>query len=131
MSIPTVELNYMKSKASVAHQPGPEIAEQLSAYQQNLVKKQQQMRQMQETLSFFRAQTDQFKARYDMLRERLADMGAAYATQRVEEEKEARARAASGEGGGYVDGSSAGEGAAAEVPVYRGFVAPSFPPSAS
>lgn len=130
-TIQTAEQNYMKSKASVAHQPGPEIAEQLSAYQQNLVKKQQQMRQMQETLSFFRAQTDQFKARYDMLRERLADMGAAYATQRVEEEKEARARAARGEGGGYVDGSSAGEGAAAEVPVYRGFVAPSFPPSAS
>ncbi|KPI83263.1 hypothetical protein ABL78_7708 [Leptomonas seymouri] len=135
-TIRAVEQSYMKSKAAVAHQPGPEIAEQLSAYQQNLVKKQQQMRQMQETLSFFRAQMDQFKARHDVLRERLADMGKQYAAQRAEEEKQARARGASGDGatpdvGDAGGDNSAGADAAAETPVYRGFVAPAYPTAAT
>jgi chromosome segregation ATPase len=132
-TIQEVEQSYMKSKAAVAHQPGPEIAEQLSAYQQNLVKKHQQMRQMQETLSFFRAQTDQFKARHDVLRERLADMGKEYATQRAEEERQARLREAGGGGGGesFVGQGDGGAASAVEVPVYRGFVAPTRPPPAS
>ncbi|KPA73820.1 hypothetical protein ABB37_08955 [Leptomonas pyrrhocoris] len=120
-----VEQRYMKSKAAVAHQPGPEIAEQLSAYQQNLVKKQQQMRQMQETLQFFRAQTDHFKARHDVLRERLADMGNAYAAQRATEEKQARTRDVARDGASLDSRSLSSS--AAETPVYRGFVAPPRP----
>ncbi|KAG5508456.1 hypothetical protein JIQ42_08198 [Leishmania sp. Namibia] len=121
-AIQSVEQRYMKAKATVAHQPGPEIAEQLSAHQQNLIKKNQQMRQMQEALEFFRSQTDQFKARHDVLRERLADMGKTYAASRAEEERRSRA-------GTFTDATSTtprpdSPSAMAEPAVYRGFVAP-------
>lgn len=121
-AIQSVEQRYMKAKATVAHQPGPEIAEQLTAYQQNLVKKGQHMRQMQEALEFFRSQTDQFKARHDVLRDRLTEMGTTYAAGRAEEERRSRA--------GVLTGATSttprpdSPSVTAEPFVYRGFVAP-------
>ncbi|SYZ62461.1 hypothetical_protein (plasmid) [Leishmania braziliensis MHOM/BR/75/M2904] len=121
-AIQSVEQRYMNAKATVAHQPGPEIAEQLTAYQQNLTKKHQDMRQMQEALEFFRSQTDHFKARHDVLRERLADMSKAYAAERAE--KERRSRAGVIAGAPPITPRPDSPSATPEPVVYRGFVAP-------
>ncbi|GET85500.1 hypothetical protein, conserved [Leishmania tarentolae] len=121
-AIQSVEQRYMKAKATVAHQPGPEIAEQLTAYQQNLVKKGQHLRQMQEALEFFRSQTDQFKARHDVLRDRLAEMGKMYAASRAEEERRSAAGASTVATSTTPHPDS--PPMSAEPVVYRGFVAP-------
>ncbi|KAG5487971.1 hypothetical protein LSCM1_08287 [Leishmania martiniquensis] len=121
-AIQSVEQRYMKAKATVAHQPGPEIVEQLTAHQQNLIKRNQQMRQMQEALEFFRSQTDQFKARHDVLRERLADMGKTYAAARAEEER--RSRVGNFTGVNSTAPHPESPLAADELAVYHGFVAP-------
>ncbi|KAG5504519.1 hypothetical protein JKF63_04971 [Porcisia hertigi] len=124
-AIQTAEQRYMKAKAAVAQQPGPEIAEQLIAYQQNLVKKNQHMGQMQEALEFFRSQTDLFKARHDVLRDRLTEMGKAYAENRAEQERGSRA------GARNTSPCLEPPSTTSEPAVYHGFVAPPRPTTES
>ncbi|CAD2212795.1 flagellar associated protein [Angomonas deanei] len=116
------EQAYLKAKATVAKQPGPEVAEQLSAYQQNLVKKKGQVAQIQESLQYYREQSDLYQARHEELRERLTEMAKEYAVNRQREE---RGRAA----GRPVDDGDAGEVEEEEDYEYTGFVAPPMDPS--
>lgn len=119
------EKEYLEAKAVVARQPGPEVAQQLSAYQTTLVKKQGQMRQVQESLQFFREQTELYRHRHDELRERLAAMAKEYAEQREETERRERQQIASAAARGTSnDGGEAQE----EDVVYSGYVAPPLPP---
>merc|ERR1719238_1803496 len=48
-------------KNILARQPGPEVAEQLSVYQQNFKEKTRQMKSMAAELNMFQAQTNEFK----------------------------------------------------------------------
>lgn len=139
--IAETEQRYMKAKASVAQQPGPEVAEQLTTYQANLVKKQAQMQQMQESLRYFREQTESYRSRHDELKDQLNAMAKMYAAKRVAEE-EAAAEGGRAHGGGRrrveretVYHSTGGgeeeedededeEGALDKPLVYAGFVAP-------
>ncbi|KAG5512140.1 hypothetical protein JKF63_07608 [Porcisia hertigi] len=124
-AIQTAEQRYMKAKVTVAQQPGPEIAEQLIAYQQNLVKKNQHMGQMQEALEFFRSQTDLFKARHDVLRDRLTEMGKTYAENQAEQERGSRA------GARNTSPCLEPPSTTSEPAVYHGFVAPPRPTTES
>lgn len=119
--IQATEAGYLKAKATVARQPGPEVAEQLSAYQEGLVKKQGQMRQMLASLQYFREQTEAYSGRHEELRGRLSDMAREYAAQREEEDKRQRPKA-----GTITTNNSSGDGArgGAGPFVYAGFVAP-------
>merc|ERR1712166_1619928 len=57
---------YVELKNILARQPGPEVAEQLSVYQQNLKDKLKQMKAMKAELEMYKAQVDEYK--YDMQR---------------------------------------------------------------
>merc|ERR1712124_246263 len=52
---------YVELKNILARQPGPEVAEQLSVYQQNFKEKTRQMKSMAAELNMFQAQTNEFK----------------------------------------------------------------------
>jgi len=57
---------YVELKNILARQPGPEVAEQLTVYQQNLKEKLKQMKAMKAELEMYRAQVDEYK--YDIQR---------------------------------------------------------------
>ena len=59
----------MELKNILARQPGPEVAEQLHIYQQNLRDKARQMKAMASELNLFQAQTAEQK--YEVLRRTL------------------------------------------------------------
>eukprot|EP00753_Platysulcus_tardus_P014725 PLAT4437.6.p1 GENE.PLAT4437.6~~PLAT4437.6.p1 ORF type:complete len:966 (-),score=601.38 PLAT4437.6:117-3014(-) len=61
---------YVELKNILARQPGPEVAEQLNVYQQNLRDKRKQMRAMKTELEMYKAQVDEYK--YEL--QRLDDM---------------------------------------------------------
>lgn len=124
-AITEAEQTYMQAKATIAHQPGPEIAAQLSTYQQHLVKKRHQMKKMQDTLGFFQEQTDQLKARHDVLRERLGEMAEEYATTRKQQERDAAAAAAfKASASQRKDEEGIGRHGHGELLVYHGYTAP-------
>ena len=57
---------YIELKNILARQPGPEVAEQLAIYQENLKDKTKQMRTMSQELSMYQAQVNEYK--YDIER---------------------------------------------------------------
>lgn len=118
---------YLHARATVARQPGPEVAEQLSAYQASLVKKQTQLKHMQASLAFFREQAESFRGRHDELRAKLSAMAKTYASTREEEER--RRHPAEESAGKSAGGGEAASASGGDAPlVYAGFVAP--PPQA-
>ncbi|CAK4266990.1 unnamed protein product [Aphanomyces euteiches] len=52
---------YVELKNVLARQPGPEVAEQLLVYQENLKKKQAQMKNMENELDMYKAQVREYK----------------------------------------------------------------------
>ncbi|RHZ25857.1 hypothetical protein DYB26_007780, partial [Aphanomyces astaci] len=52
---------YVELKNVLARQPGPEVAEQLLVYQDNLKKKQSQMKGMENELEMYKAQVREYK----------------------------------------------------------------------
>ena len=52
---------YVELKNILARQPGPEVAEQLSVYQQNLKEKTRQMKAMASELNMYQAQVNEYK----------------------------------------------------------------------
>merc|ERR1711990_1415579 len=52
---------YIELKNILARQPGPEVAEQLSVYQQNLKEKQRQMKAMNSELEMYKSQLNEYK----------------------------------------------------------------------
>lgn len=57
---------YTELKGILARQPGPEVAEQLTVYQQNLKQKTRQMKAMASELNMYQAQVNEYK--YEMER---------------------------------------------------------------
>merc|ERR1711998_826698 len=52
---------YVELKNILARQPGPEVAEQLAIYQENLSTKTKQMQQMKQELGMYQAQVSEYK----------------------------------------------------------------------
>merc|ERR1711865_204555 len=52
---------YIELKNILSRQPGPEVAEQLAVYQQNLKEKQKQMKAMNSELEMYKSQLDEYK----------------------------------------------------------------------
>lgn len=65
---------YAECKALMARQPGPEVAEQLSIYQQNLKEKTNQMKAMAAELNMYQAQVNEYKYEIERLTRELQDM---------------------------------------------------------
>merc|ERR1719465_385813 len=73
---------YVELKNILARQPGPEVAEQLSVYQQNFKEKTRQMKSMAAELNMFQAQTNEFKYEIQRLEQENSDLKRKYYEQK-------------------------------------------------
>jgi len=73
---------YIELKGILARQPGPEVAEQLTVYQQNLKQKTRQMKAMASELNMYQAQVNEYKYDVERLTRELQDMKKKYYTQK-------------------------------------------------
>lgn len=76
---------YNEIKQVLARQPGPEVAEQLSVYQQNLKKKTVQLKAMGSELNLYQAQANEFKYEVEKLSRELQEMKRKYYQQKRKE----------------------------------------------
>eukprot|EP01036_Dinobryon_divergens_P027374 gene27374-36141_t len=76
---------YNELKAILARQPGPEVAEQLTVYQQNLKKKNVQMKAMASELNMYQAQVNESKYEQERLSRELTEMKRKYYLQKRKE----------------------------------------------
>ena len=76
---------YIELKNLLARQPGPEVAEQLSIYQQNLKEKTRQMKAMAAELNMYQAQVNEYKYEIERLTRELQDMKRKYYEQKRRE----------------------------------------------
>ena len=85
---------YVELKNLLARQPGPEVAEQLSIYQQNLKQKTSQMKAMAAELNMYQAQVNEYKYEIERLTRELQEMKRKYYEQKRREamQREAQAR---------------------------------------
>ena len=65
---------YMELKQILARQPGPEVAEQLSIYQQTLKEKTKQMKGMSSELNMYEAQVKEYKYEIERLAKELQEV---------------------------------------------------------
>merc|ERR1712010_113759 len=79
-------------KSILARQPGPEVAEQLSVYQQNFKEKTRQMKSMAAELNMFQAQTNEFKYEIQRLEQENSDLKRKYYDQKRVNQVRARGR---------------------------------------
>jgi len=77
---------YIELKNILARQPGPEVAEQLSVYQQNLREKTRQMKAMASELNMYQAQVNEYKYEIERLTRDLQDMKRRYYEQKRKEQ---------------------------------------------
>jgi len=89
---------YVELKNLLARQPGPEVAEQLSIYQQNLKEKTSQMKAMAAELNMYQAQVNEYKYEIERLTRELQEMKRRYFEQKRREQiqREAQNKAQSG-----------------------------------
>ena len=73
---------YEELKTILARQPGPEISEQLSVYQQNLKKKNIQLKAMASELNMYQAQVNEFKYEQERVTRELTEMKRKYYQQK-------------------------------------------------
>merc|ERR1712007_422947 len=73
---------YVELKNLLARQPGPEVAEQLSIYQQNLKEKTNQMKAMAAELNMYQAQVNEYKYEIERLTRELQDVKKKYFEQK-------------------------------------------------
>jgi len=94
---------YVELKNLLARQPGPEVAEQLSIYQQNLKQKTAQMKAMAAELNMYQAQVNEYKYEIERLTRELQEMKRRYFEQkrREQNQREAQQKAS---GGGFQGG---------------------------
>ena len=78
MLIQEKEKLYVELKNILARQPGPEVAEQLSIYQQNLRDKTRQMKAMASELNMYQAQVNEYKYEIERLNRELMDVKKRY-----------------------------------------------------
>lgn len=83
---------YMELKNLLARQPGPEVAEQLSIYQQNLKEKTRQMKAMASELNMYQAQVNEYKYEIERLTRELQDMKRRYYEQKRREQMQREAQ---------------------------------------
>jgi chromosome segregation ATPase len=69
---------YAELKSILARQPGPEVAEQLNVYQQNLKKKSSQMKAMASEVNMYQAQVNEYKYELERVNRELMDMKKKY-----------------------------------------------------
>merc|ERR1712070_101309 len=77
---------YVELKNILARQPGPEVAEQLSVYQQNLKEKTRQMKAMASELNMYQAQVNEYKFEIERLTRELQDVKRRYYEQKRREQ---------------------------------------------
>eukprot|EP01083_Nonionella_stella_P070115 187413_1 len=77
---------YVELKNILARQPGPEVAEQLSAYQQTLKEKTRQMKAMAAELNMFQAQVNEYKYELERLTRELQDAKRKFLEQKRKEQ---------------------------------------------
>merc|ERR1711939_700673 len=65
---------YVELKGILARQPGPEVAEQLSVYQQNLKDKTRQMKAIASELNMYQAQSNEYKYEIERLKRELQNV---------------------------------------------------------
>merc|ERR1712086_561843 len=65
---------YVELKNILARQPGPEVAEQLAVYQQNLKEKQRQMKAMSSELNMYQSQLSEYKFEIEKLNEQMGSV---------------------------------------------------------
>ena len=82
-----MELNNLLSR-----QPGPEVAEQLSIFQQNLKEKTRQMKAMASELNMYQAQVNEYKYEIERLTRELQDMKRRYYEQKRREQAQREAQ---------------------------------------
>ena len=94
MTIQEKEKLYVELKNLLARQPGPEVAEQLSIYQQNLKQKTNQMKAMAAELNMYQAQVNEYKYEIERLTRELQEMKRKYYEQKRREgmQREAAAK---------------------------------------
>lgn len=83
---------YVELKNILARQPGPEVAEQLSAYQQSLKEKTKQMKAMAAELNMFQAQVNEYKYEIERVSRELTDVKRKYFEQKRREQLEREAQ---------------------------------------
>ena len=83
---------YIELKNLLARQPGPEVAEQLSIYQQNLKEKTRQMKAMAAELNMYQAQVNEYKYEIERLTRELQDMKRKYFEQKRREQMQREAQ---------------------------------------
>ena len=85
LQIQEKEKLYMELKNILARQPGPEVAEQLHIYQQNLREKTRQMKAMAAELNLYQAQTAEQKYEVERLQRELHELKHKYFAQKKAE----------------------------------------------
>jgi len=74
------ERQYADLKAVLARQPGPEIAEQLTVYHENIVMRTEQLQRMSDELDLSRTQVNEVKSDIDRLNNELQEVRKQYFT---------------------------------------------------
>jgi len=82
---------YVELKNILARQPGPEVAEQLSIYQQNLREKARQMKAMASELNMYQAQVNEYNYEIERLTRELQEVKRRYYDQKRREHLQGRA----------------------------------------
>jgi len=77
---------YVELKNILARQPGPEVAEQLSVYQQSLQEREKQMEQMGAELTLFHTQVGEYKYEIARITKELRDVKKKYYEQKKREQ---------------------------------------------
>merc|ERR1712100_548667 len=85
LNIQEKEKLYVELKGILARQPGPEVAEQLSVYQQNLKDRTRQMKAMASELNMYQAQVNEYKYEVERLSRELQDMKRKYYQQKLKD----------------------------------------------
>ena len=93
VTIQEKEKLYIELKNLLARQPGPEVAEQLSIYQQNLKQKTNQMKAMAAELNMYQAQVNEYKYEIERLTRELQEMKRKYYEQKRREAMQREAQA--------------------------------------
>jgi hypothetical protein len=83
---------YIELKNLLSRQPGPEVAEQLSIYQQNLKDNRKQMKAMAAELNMYQAQVNEFKYEIERLTREMQDMKRKYFEQKRREQMQREAQ---------------------------------------
>merc|ERR1719487_2758051 len=85
---------YVELKAILARQPGPEVAEQLSIYQQSLLERTKQMEQMAAELSMSHTQASEYKYEIARINKELLEVKKKFFEQRKREQAQMEQRRA-------------------------------------